>query len=321
MAHAEVEAFRDAERRGHDVRGATLYVTLEPCCTHGRTPPCTDAILRAGVGRVVVATRDPNPAHGGRGLEILRAGGVEVVEGPMGAVAARMNAGFNHWIVHGRPMVTLKAGMSIDGKIATRTGESRWVTSEASRAAAMQLRGEHDAILVGIGTVLADDPALTVRLGEKERSPVRVVLDSRARTPLGARLVTDAHAGRTVVVTTRRAPGARVRKLRERVTVWEAPEGGDGRVDLGWFMGELGRMPVTSVLVEGGGEVHGAFLTARMAQRVRFFYGAVLIGGEGARPAVGGAGLGRREDMPGLGSIRWRRHGDDWSLSAEIEWP
>ena len=208
--------------------------------------------------------------------------------------------------------------MSIDGKIATRTGESRWITSERSRAAAMRLRAEHDAVLVGIGTVLADDPALTVRLGATPRCPVRVVLDSRARTPLKARLVTDEFLGRTIVVTTGRAPASRVRGLRERVTVWEAPEDDQGRVDLAWLMGELGRLPVTSVMVEGGGEVHGAFLAARLAHRVRFFYGAVLIGGADARPAVGGQGFGSLAEMPRLRSIRWRRLGDDWAVAADV---
>lgn len=319
--HAEVEAFRDAERRGADARGATLYVTLEPCCTQGRTPPCTEAILRSGVRRVVVAATDPNPAHAGRGLALLRAAGIGVVEGCLAATATAMNAGFNHWIVHGRPLVTLKVGMSLDGKIATRTGESRWITSERSRAAAMRLRASHDAILVGMGTVLADDPSLTIRWGGRERSPVRVVLDSRGRTPMGSRLVTDAFAGRTVVVVTGRAAAVRVRRLRERVTVWEAPAGADGRVDLGWLMGELGRLPVTSVLVEGGGEVHGAMLAGRWAHRVRFFYGPLVIGGTGSRAAVGGAGFGSLEAIPRLGGMRWRRLGDDWMVAADVAWP
>ena len=316
--HAEVEALRDAKARGETVQGATLYVTLEPCCTHGRTPPCTDAILRSGIRRVVVAATDPNPAHAGRGLEILRRSGVDVGAGLMADRSAAMNAGFNHWIVHRTPRVTLKAGMSLDGKIATRTGESRWITSERSRSAAMRLRLQHDAILVGIGTVLADDPSLTIRLRGRARCPVRVILDSRGRTPPGARVLTDAFAARTVVVATSRAPEGRLRRLRGLGTVWMAPSDAAGRVDLRWLMAELGRMPVTSVLVEGGGEVHGAFLEAGLAHAVHFFYGPLVMGGREARPAVGGAGFPSLATLPRLSRIRWRRLGDDWNVAADI---
>lgn len=320
--HAEVEALRDARLRGEDVHGGTLHVTLEPCCTHGRTPPCTEAILGSGVKRVVVAATDPNPAHAGRGLEILRSAGLDVSVGCMAGVATELNAGFNHWIVSRTPLVTLKAGMSVDGKIATRTGDSRWITSEQSRAQAMRIRAAHDAILVGIGTVLADNPSLTVRMGGQERSPVRVVVDSRGRTPLDSRLVTDAFAARTVVVVAKGIASAQqVRLLGERVTVWEGEANPAGRVDLHWLMAELGRMPVTSVLVEGGGEVHGAFLEARLANRVRFFYGARILGGAKASPAVGGAGFGSLESMPRLRAIRWRRLGDDWMVGGDVAWP
>ena len=316
--HAEVEAIRDATARGELVQGATLYVTLEPCCTHGRTPPCTEAIVGAGIRRVVVAATDPNPAHAGRGLDVLRQAGVVVDVGLMEGISAVMNAGFNHWIVHGIPKVTLKAGMSLDGKIATRTGESRWITSERSRSAAMRLRQQHDAILVGIGTVLADDPSLTIRLRGRARCPVRVILDSRGRTPPSARMLTDAFAGRTVVVVTSRAPEARLRRIRGLSSVWMAPSDAAGRVDLRWLMAELGRMPVTNVLVEGGGEVHGAFLESGLAHAIRFFYGPLVLGGREARPAVGGAGFQSLAALPRLSRIRWQRLGDDWNVAAEI---
>ena len=316
--HAEVEAIRDAAARGEDARGATLYVTLEPCCTHGRTPPCTEAILRAGIRRVVVAATDPNPAHAGRGLDLLRQAGVAVDAGLMADRSAEMNAGFHHWIVHRTPRVTLKAGMSLDGKIATRTGESRWITSERSRSAAMRLRLQHDAILVGIGTVLADDPSLTIRLRGRPRCPVRVILDSRGRTPPGARVLTDAFAERTVVVATSCAPEGRLRRIRGLAKVWMAPSDAAGRVDLGWLMGELGRLPVTSLLVEGGGEVHGALLEAGLAHAMRFFYGPLVIGGREARPAVGGAGFPSLATLPRLSRIRWQRLGDDWNVAADI---
>jgi diaminohydroxyphosphoribosylaminopyrimidine deaminase / 5-amino-6-(5-phosphoribosylamino)uracil reductase len=170
LPHAEIEALRDAERRGHTARGATLYVTLEPCSTHGRTPPCTEAIMAAGIKRVVVAATDPNPKHAGRGLKLLRRVKVEVVPGICEAEATRLNEAFNHWIVHRTPWVTVKAAMSLDGKIATRTGESKWITGKESRAYAMKLRAGCDAILVGINTVLADDPSLTLRVPEGSKA-------------------------------------------------------------------------------------------------------------------------------------------------------
>ncbi|HWN97000.1 MAG TPA: bifunctional diaminohydroxyphosphoribosylaminopyrimidine deaminase/5-amino-6-(5-phosphoribosylamino)uracil reductase RibD, partial [Methylomirabilota bacterium] len=209
--HAEIEALRAAEKGGHSARGATLYVTLEPCCTHGRTPPCTEAIVAAGIKRAVVAATDPNPRHAGRGLALLRRAGLAVVKGVLEAEAARLNEAFNHWIAHRTPFVTVKAAMSLDGKIATRTGESKWITGERSRAYSMKLRQGSDAILVGVNTVLADDPSLTVRAvagGRWQvaglRQPRRIVLDSEARTPLNAKLVTDGFAALTTIVLSKR---------------------------------------------------------------------------------------------------------------------
>ncbi|HMJ89080.1 MAG TPA: bifunctional diaminohydroxyphosphoribosylaminopyrimidine deaminase/5-amino-6-(5-phosphoribosylamino)uracil reductase RibD, partial [Candidatus Acidoferrum sp.] len=181
--HAEVEALRNAARGGHSAKGAALYVTLEPCCTHGRTPPCTEAIINAEIKRVVVAATDPNPRHAGRAFGILRRAGVEVVSGELTDEATKLNAAFNHWIVHRTPLVTVKTAMSLDGKIATRTGESKWITSDSSRDFAMKLRQGSDAILVGVNTVRADDPSLTIRRignGKVGKGLRRIVLDSRA---------------------------------------------------------------------------------------------------------------------------------------------
>ena len=187
-AHAEIEALRNAQARGNDPTGATLYVTLEPCCTYGRTPPCTDTIILAGIRKVVVAAADPNPAHLGMGFRILQGAGIEVVQGVLAEEASRLNGAFNHWIVHRTPLVTVKAAMTLDGKIATKDGESKWITGEAARARGMKLRQGADAILVGINTILADDPSLTWRGIKKEKFKIRnvkrrIVLDSRARTP------------------------------------------------------------------------------------------------------------------------------------------
>ncbi len=231
--HAEIEALRDAQQRGHDAKGATLYVTLEPCCTHGRTPPCTEAIRAAGIKRVVAGAIDPNPQHSGRGFRILRRAGIAVVHGVLAAECARLNEAFNHWIVRRTPFVTVKAGMTLDGKIATALGESRWITGEKARAYGMKLRQGADAILVGINTVLADDPSLTVR-NEKavRRKPEagveghrlrRIVLDARGRTPLSAKVTSDEYAALTTIVVGRLAPKRRVAALAKQVRVLVAP--------------------------------------------------------------------------------------------------
>src|SRR5215208_7188770 len=198
--HAEIEALRDAASRGTDARGASLYVTLEPCCTHGRTPPCTEAIIAAGVCNVIVAATDPNPRHAGCGYEILRGAGISVTHGVLADELTRLNESFNHWIVQRAPLVTVKAAMSLDGKIATRTGESKWITGPVSRERAMKLRQGADAILVGVNTVLRDNPSLTVRLPGVSKKLRRIILDSQARTPLHGRVVSDADAPLTTVV-------------------------------------------------------------------------------------------------------------------------
>ncbi len=323
--HAEIEALRDAARRGQTGRGATLYVTLEPCSTHGRTPPCTEALLAAGLRRVVVAEADPNPRHAGRGLELLRAAGLPVEVGLLGAEAARLNEAFHHWIVRRTPWVTVKAAMTLDGKIATPAGESRWITGEAARALAQELRRDADAVLAGVNTVLADDPSLTVRGPARGDAPLRVlkpvrrlVLDSRARTPLTARLVRDEWAALTTVLVTRAAPARKVEALARHVRVLVVP-GRGGRPDLRWVMQRLGAEEVTHLLVEGGGEVQAAFFEAGLVQRVAFFYAPLVLGGRAARKAVAGSGFASRARLPRLRAMEWRRVGGDLFLTARVE--
>lgn len=324
--HAEIEAFRDAEARGNAVRGATLYVTLEPCSTHGRTPPCTDAILRSGVTRVVVAASDPNPRHAGRGFDLLRAAGIQVEHGILSDESLRMNEAFNHWIVQRTPFVTAKAAMTLDGKIATAAGQSKWITGPESRSHALRLRLQADATLVGIGTVLADDPSLTVRAAPGFRPPRwfppkrRIVLDSRARTPLDSRLVTDDHRDRTLVVVGESAPSDRVAALRDRVTVLIAP-GSEGRPDLAWLLPELGRLGITHLLVEGGGEVLASFFEARQVHRTAFFYAPKILGGRDDRKAVAGAGFRSLDTAPVLTGLETRRFGDDLFVTARVHGP
>jgi diaminohydroxyphosphoribosylaminopyrimidine deaminase / 5-amino-6-(5-phosphoribosylamino)uracil reductase len=322
--HAEIEAFRDAERHGHWPRGATLYVTLEPCCTRGRTPPCTDAIIAAGIKRVVVGAIDPNPKHAGRGLKILRRAGVEVGQGVLADDCGRLNEAFNHWIVHRTPLVTVKAAMTLDGKIATARGESKWITGEKARAYGMKLRQGSDAILVGINTILADDPSLTVRGLEsgvrnpKVQKPIRrIVLDSMARTPLTAKVMSDTSSALTTIVTSQAAPKRRVVALAKRVNVLVAPRN-ESAIDLRWLLRKLGSQNVTSLLVEGGGEVNASFLLQKLAHRVAFFYAPKILGGRDARKAVAGQGAACLADAIRLRDLHWRKLGPDLMLEAKV---
>lgn len=283
--HAEVNALR----RGN-ARGATLYVTLEPCCTHGRTPPCTDAIIAAGVKRVVVAALDPNPKHNGRGLRALKRAGIRVEAGLLAEEAAHLNEAFNKWIVTGLPLVIAKAAMSLDGKIATRTGDSKWITSEAARRYGHKVRAQVDAIVVGAGTVIADDPQLTVRHGVRGRQPLRVVVDSRGRCPLKAKLFSDKYRSRTLVVTSQQLKAKWRRALSGRgVGVAMLPARG-GHVSMRAVMKLLGHREVTSVLIEGGGGLPGAVFDAGLVDKVLFFYAPLVIGGAEATTPVQGRG-------------------------------
>jgi len=271
--HAEIYALT-----GSKTRGATLYVTLEPCCTHGRTPPCTAAIIAAGIRRVVVAARDPNPRHNGRGLAVLRRAGIRCAAGLLAAEAARLNSAFNKWITTGQPLVIAKAALSLDGQMATQTGDSKWITSDRARREAHKLRSHADAVLVGAGTVIADNPSLTLRHGVRGRQPWRIVVDARGRCPRTANLFTDAHRHRTIVGTTAFAPAAWRRALALLgVTVLVLPAK-QRRADLSVLLAELGRMEITSILAEGGGELLGALFTARLVDQVAFFFAPKIIG-------------------------------------------
>lgn len=316
LPHAEIEAIADAERRGHSSSGATLYVTLEPCSTWGRTPPCTEAIVRAGIRRVVAAAQDPNPLHQGRGFLYLRGKGISVERGPLERECTQLNEIFNHWITQATPFVTVKAAMTLDGKIATAAGESKWITQEKSREVGMELRRGADAVLVGVNTVRADDPSLTVRPAFP-RPIKRIVLDSMAATPLASRVLTDESAATTTVVATRRAPASRVRALKRRVRVWLAPQAQDG-VQLQWVLKKLADEGVTSLLVEGGGEINASFLTGKLVQRIAFFYAPKILGGVSARKAVAGARTIDLSSALRLEDVQWRRLDDDLMLTARI---
>jgi len=319
--HAEIEALRDALKQHANPRGATLYVTLEPCCTQGRTPPCTQAIIAAGIRRVVVGATDPNPRHAGKGFKILQRAGLTVEPGVCAAECTELNEAFNHWIIRHTPFVTVKAAMTLDGKIATASGESKWITGDKARQYGMKLRQGSDAILVGVNTILADDPSLTVRT--RAAKPLRrLVLDSRARTPLTAKIVTDEFAALTAIVVSPLAPKNRVMALAEKVNVILAPltQPADGKrpaaINLRWLLKRIGAENISSLLVEGGGEVNASFLLGGLTQRVAFFYAPKILGGRDARKAVAGEGAQTLAEVVQLREVVWRRLGEDLLLTA-----
>jgi diaminohydroxyphosphoribosylaminopyrimidine deaminase/5-amino-6-(5-phosphoribosylamino)uracil reductase len=291
--HAETEALG---RAGEAARGATAYVTLEPCCHWGRTPPCTDAMLAAGIARAVIALRDPDPRVNGEGIARLRAGGVAVTEDVGREAAAWVNAGFLSRIQGGRPLVTLKLAATLDGRIAAANGESRWITSPLARRQAHLLRAAHDAILVGAGTAAADDPALTVRLPgavpAARPGPVRVVADGRLRLPLTSILVATARETPTWVLTRPGNDRARIGALAEAgCTVIEVPpDQATGQPDLAEGLRALSQRGITRLFVEGGGTLAASLLRADLVDRLAWFGAPALLGGDGV-PAVAALGL------------------------------
>lgn len=317
--HAEVHAL---EAAGERARGACLYVNLEPCSHHGRTPPCCEAIIEAGVAEVHMAMLDPNPLVNGQGRARLEADGIRTVLGECAEEAAELNEGFVTFITAGRPFVLAKFACSLDGKIATRTGESRWISGQSSRRRVHELRDAVDAILVGAGTAIADDPLLTTRLDDREgHHPLRLVLDSRGRVPLEARLFDQATPGHTLVAATAAFPAERRELLDGRgVEVLVLPADDRERVDLGALLEALGRRQVTSLLVEGGGTVLEAFFRARLVDKVVALIAPRIIGGAGAPTPVSGEGVAHLRQAPYLTRIRVEQVGPDLMVSGYPHW-
>lgn len=307
LAHAEIEAMDSASE---SVEGATMYVTLEPCCHHGRTPPCADAVIAAGIRKVVLGAPDPNPLVSGKGVERLRAAGIDVVTGVMEDDCRALNEGYNTYISTGLPFVTLKLASSLDGRIATGTGHSRWITGEKARKFVHRLRAVSDAVMVGANTVAADDPELTVRLA-RGQDPVRVVVDSTFRTPLGAKVFRGLGNGaRAVVLTTRAAEKDKVDRARlagvDVVYVRKAAMG----VDVTHALEELAARETTSVLVEGGGTLAASLLRAGRVDKVMQFIAPAYIGGDGLA-SVGPLGVRNAERALRLRDVHTRRVGED----------
>jgi diaminohydroxyphosphoribosylaminopyrimidine deaminase / 5-amino-6-(5-phosphoribosylamino)uracil reductase len=307
--HGETEALR---RAGEAARDATAYVSLEPCCHWGKTPPCVDALIAAGVRRVVVALQDPDPRVAGEGLRRLRAAGLEVETGLYADEAAEINAGFLCRLRLGRPLVTLKLATSLDGRIATRLGESQWITGPPAREHAHLLRAVHDAIMVGTGTVLADDPQLTCRLpGLLHRSPVRIVIDRELRIPPSMRLIARAPDFPTWILTLPAADPARRREfLAGGAAVIDVGPDPDGAIDLAAALTALGERGITRLLVEGGGRLAAALTRAHLVDRLVWVHGPLLIGNDGI-PALAGFGLDALGDAPRFERLSAETVGDD----------
>ena len=311
-AHAEVYALEEA---GERARGATLVVTLEPCCHHGKTPPCTERIIEAGIARVVAAVRDPSSRVAGKGIAALQKAGIEVSEGVLAAEARRQNEIFFKYATRKLPFVQLKLACSLDGRIATRTMDSKWITSEASRIASHRLRRKFSSLLVGVSTVVQDDPQLTVRhvFG---RDPIPVILDPTGRCPLNAQILT-----RRPILVTDSMEEKKERALGQRgAVIWRVPRRGE-QFDLSLLLLRLGEEDIDSVLVEGGGETAASFLEAGLMDKVSLFFAPVLIGGKEAVPAVGGYGAERIADAWRLRDVTIERLDDDLIYTGYVDAP
>jgi len=311
--HAEVIALREA---GSLARGATLYVSLEPCAHTGRTPPCTEAIAAAGIRRVAAAMIDPNPKNFGRGIRRLKALGIRTGVGLLEKEAQALNRIFVTWMTAGRPFVTVKVAQSLDGKIATRTGSSRWISGPAARAWVHRLRGQVDAILVGVETVLKDDPRLTVRLGARRASPIKIILDSHLRTPASSRIF----ASRTpvIIATTARVSIQREKKLREAGAEILRLPGRNSRVNLRPLLRQLAKREISHLLIEGGGEAIASAFEASAVDRLACIIAHTIIGGRDAPTAVEGTGVTSLNAAVRLRNVHVHPLGKDLLVTADV---
>jgi diaminohydroxyphosphoribosylaminopyrimidine deaminase/5-amino-6-(5-phosphoribosylamino)uracil reductase len=294
-----------------------LYVNLEPCNHTGRTPPCTAAILESGVKKVVFGMEDPNPQVAGGGGAYLRSRGIEVAGGLLEEECRTLNEIYLKWVTTGFPFVILKAALSLDGKIATRSGDSRWISNEQSRAKVHRLRSRVDGILVGSGTVLADDPLLTPRIPRKNhRTPLRVIVDPQLKIPLSARLFTD--PGPVLIAAAEGAPKKKAAGLQRKGVDLVYFPGRGGRVDLKALLAYLGRKEVTALLVEGGSEIFGSFLSEGLADRFWLFYAPILIGGQSAKGMIGGRGVATVAEALKCERLKWQALGGDYFVEGYL---
>ena len=316
--HAERNALADCRKRGENPKDAVIYVTLEPCCHHGKTPPCTDAILEAGIKRVVVGAKDTNPLVGGKGITLLREHGVEVTEEILEEECRRQNRIFFHYMKEKTPYVVMKYAMTLDGKIATVSGKSKWITGETAREHVHNLRHELMGIMVGVGTVLADDPLLNCRLPGK-KCPIRIICDTGLKTPLESQIVRTAKQQRTILATCERE--REKRKIYETAgcEIVEVPEK-DGHVDLKVLMSELGSRGIDSILLEGGGTLNDSALRSGVVNEVHAYIAPKLFGGVMAKTPVMGLGVDSPAEAFSLKNVRLEQIGEDILLVGETEY-
>lgn len=319
MPHAEIYALRQA---GKNARGATLYVTLEPCRHYGRTPPCADAIISSGIKRIVAAMKDPNPLNNGRGFDVLRKNGIKVESGVLEAEARRLNEAFIKFITTKLPFVTVKIAQSIDGKIATYTGDSKWITSKEARVFSHRLRSEADAIMVGVKTIIKDDPFLSVRdevkSGRLRKQPVKIILDSKLHTPTTARIFSKGSSGKVIIATTKRASKNKMEALKRKGAEISIVKSKDGKVDIKSLLKVLGEKELTHILIEGGGETIASALEAKAVDKVYFFIAPKIIGGRQAPTSVEGLGADRINRVIKLRDVKYEEVGEDFLVEGYI---
>ncbi len=321
QAHAEVNAVRDAEAANpgdnpdEGLKDACLYVNLEPCCHFGKTPPCTELLIEKGIRRVVIGTLDPNPKVAGKGVQRLREAGIEVQVGVLAQESRKLNEVFLHFMQKQRPFVVLKGAMSLDGKIAAPSGESRWITEEAARRDVQELRNRYAAIMVGVGTVIMDDPELTCRL-EGGRNPKRIILDSSLRIPLGSRVLKDQERNPALIACTETALPEKARQLEEAGAELLYCRSINRQIDLSDLMAKLGNMAVDSVLLEGGATVNDSAVTQRLVDKIVLYMAPKIIGGCKSKTVVGGHGIDRLDQAYPLHIESMERVGEDMKITA-----
>jgi len=314
-AHAEVIALRQA---GERARGAVLYLNLEPCTHFGRTPPCVPQVMKAGVKRAVIGMKDPNPLVNGKGIEALRKSGLDVKVGVLGGQCQKLNEAFCKYILKKQPFVVLKVAVTLDGKIATRHGDSKWISGEASRRFVHRLRDQVDGVLVGIGTVLKDDPLLTARVKEG-REPYRIVLDSRLKIPEDAK-VFEHSPSEVILATTGSAPREKIERLEEKGVRVLMIDSKEGRVDLRTCLNKLGKMGLMNILVEGGSRINGSFLDEGLIDKFLLFLSPKCLGDPQSPGIFGGRGVSNLKEAVGLKEIKIKRIGEDILVEGYLEW-
>jgi diaminohydroxyphosphoribosylaminopyrimidine deaminase/5-amino-6-(5-phosphoribosylamino)uracil reductase len=313
-AHAEILALRQA---GEEARGSTLYINLEPCIHYGKTPPCAPAVIEAKVRRVVIGMEDPNPLVTGRGLKSLKKAGLDVEVGVLEKECRRLNEAFCKYILKKEPFVILKVAATLDGKIATREGDSKWISGETSRHFVHRMRDQVDGVVVGIGTVLKDDPQLTARI-KKGRDPYRIILDSRLRIPEDAKVIGNSPS-KTIIATTELAARDKIERLEKKGVRILTLDSKQGRVDLKNCLSKLGEMGMMSLLVEGGSQVNGSFLDEGLIDKILFFLSPKLIGDREALGIFGGSGKANLKETIPLNELRVRRMGEDILIEGYLE--